>query len=852
MRSLAAAAFFSLPALAQAQSILSVQGMSGQPVTLAADEAVCTNDHCAFLGHVLLVSGRTVLSSNALHIDLATGDDGQRRVSSALATGDVLLIDGNTMTTCERIALNGDLITGALGLAEIRVKKPGSFDAKLSGFDAFGAGRDQLYLSGDITRTGPKSFVVKNAYFTPCDCGKDSRPIFSMKAKEARVELDSHAVFIQPVLQPADVPFPMPFALPALYIPISKRKTGILPPGFRLLSEDGVYFEEAFFVVLGQSADATAAIGVNEQRGLRWSAELRYAPSATTEGGFNYLHMFDTKFLTKERPTSELGAHRINGRFWHRSGTYERFSLRADTQFFSDNTMLGAIQYSVAAQATQYVPSRVAADYRGDGWRVSGGAAIYQDFQAPTFFGPQQGRVVQRLPDLGFSLAPTELFWGVRLSLDARASAGFALRQFQTVAYEMEDGNRNGRLRAPIDGDPPYVQQQITEALRPPGTYLDCATSPTYGLTDDNGAPIVVNDRPIVDAYGAPLRLANACARPLRFVRLDVVPRLSRPFQLGFLRVHPEIFGLAAIGGESVSNSVTPRGFVGLRVDLSTMFGRVFTVSDHLALRHRLRPIVSYLVIPTIFGTPAPYIFDERDQFRAAHQLLFGVETDLFRKVSGGAAERTLTVSLFQQVNLGFDGRAIRDLRATAGLDDRALRTLALPAGFASLVLRAAFDWRPFSIALRGTYDVARREVTEKVLAAKLRIFDGSEVGFSYQNFSEGGSARMNVGLFELVPGGGVVSTGAGALHLASFNAVVRPLKWLELSYGFALGFGDGVVSQRVTVQGQSIRARLVGACDCFGVDVSASFLPEFFTPQMRPPSIDVGITVGDYTFRPQ
>ena len=118
----------------------------------------------------MLTSGRTVLSADALHFDIEETPEGKRRITHAVATGDVLLIDGNAMTTCQRVDLNGDLVTGALSLAEIRVKKPGSVDPKLTGFDAFGAGVDQVYMTGLITR-GMPVMVVENRRSEPTTSG---------------------------------------------------------------------------------------------------------------------------------------------------------------------------------------------------------------------------------------------------------------------------------------------------------------------------------------------------------------------------------------------------------------------------------------------------------------------------------------------------------------------------------------------------------------------------------------------------------------------------------------------------------------------------------------------------------
>ena len=320
---------------------------------------------------------------------------------------------------------------GALSFAEIRVKKPGSTGA-LTGWDKFGGGTDLVYMNGQITRTGKNTFVVKDVYFTPCDCGKDRKPVFSIKARKAWVELGSHALFERPVVQPLDQPFPFPFALPALYVPVSKRKSGLLPPAPRGLGADGFYIEDSIFFVLSDSVDMTAVAGYNVRRGLRDKLELRFNPTADVQGDLTLTHMSDDTFIGNN--AGLFGSQRFGGSFNTRMGTWSRASLKANLQFFSDPSYFADNALSLAAQATQYSASRAAVDYRGDAWRLSVGAAAYQDFTLPntgvahsSFFSAGAGRTMQRLPDALLSVAPVPLPLGFRFALDTHFVASVGL-----------------------------------------------------------------------------------------------------------------------------------------------------------------------------------------------------------------------------------------------------------------------------------------------------------------------------------------------------------------------------------------------------------------------------------------
>jgi lipopolysaccharide export system protein LptA len=108
---------------ASGQALLSLQ-TSSQPIQFSADDFACDDavGRCEVSGHVALISGTTLLSSDHLSIDYVKDGPDKRQVTGAVATGDVLLVDGSVMTTCERIKLDPDLIGGSLGLAEIHVK----------------------------------------------------------------------------------------------------------------------------------------------------------------------------------------------------------------------------------------------------------------------------------------------------------------------------------------------------------------------------------------------------------------------------------------------------------------------------------------------------------------------------------------------------------------------------------------------------------------------------------------------------------------------------------------------------------------------------------------------------------
>ena len=295
----------------------------------------------------------------------------------------------------------------------------------------------------------------------------------------------------------------------------------------------------------------------------------------------------------------------------------------------------------------------------------------------------------------------------------------------------------------------------------------------------------------------------------MRYGRLDLVPRLSRPFAVGALQVKPDVFGLVAAGADAIETSIQPRGFIGARVELSTMFGRVFQAGKDLKLRHRMRPILRYMLIPTVFGALPDYRLDERDQYGATHQLQAGFETDLFRKVKDQGGQRLLSLAVVQSANLGWPKGAAA-------------------AGFSQLGARLTFELQPVTVAVRGSLDHSSGKLTE--FGVRATFFDGKYVSIAgdYAHFLNGGYWRMNTGLFELAPGDAIrVDNNVGGLEAISGSIAVYPVTGMTLAYDLSLA----VVGHKALFQTMGARIAYTGPwlCGCLGAEVSTTFLPQFF-----------------------
>jgi lipopolysaccharide assembly outer membrane protein LptD (OstA) len=215
------AVFFLVPVAAHAQAILSLD--QGGFATITADEMSGSQLHTEYEGSVVAHRGTQSLFADRVVMDFHE-EGGKRVLTKATADGDVLLIDGTMVAACQHMELDSDLVRGMLETAEIHVKRPG---VMLPGdFSALTAGRDSVYISGNIERLGPKKFRIRNVYFTPCDCGKSAR-LFPSAPSRASSKLAAMRIFICRYCSRSTSPCHSPLRSPAWCSRCRKEKAAL-------------------------------------------------------------------------------------------------------------------------------------------------------------------------------------------------------------------------------------------------------------------------------------------------------------------------------------------------------------------------------------------------------------------------------------------------------------------------------------------------------------------------------------------------------------------------------------------------------------------------------------------------
>ncbi len=178
----------------------------------------------------------------------------------ATLEGGVELIDGTQWLKGARAELNLKSDTGVL-------------------YEVEGFTDQELFVKAKrLVKTGPGTYVASDGFITACD---DAVPKWSFKLKKARIRLDSSARIKHAFFRIKRIPL---FYLPYVVIPTEKKKrsSGFLIPSTGNSNKKGRRLSQAFYLVLGDSADVTVHEDYFSERGFGHGVAFRTRPNATT------------------------------------------------------------------------------------------------------------------------------------------------------------------------------------------------------------------------------------------------------------------------------------------------------------------------------------------------------------------------------------------------------------------------------------------------------------------------------------------------------------------------------------------------------------------------------------------
>jgi LPS-assembly protein len=684
--------------------------------------------------------GAVRLTAGAIHVaaDHATYDP---ELSKLDATGQVTLVSGNIAMRATRVSLNLATHDGVLEHAAMFEKKEPleiavAAAATLEELRDFGT--NSLQVEADRLVLEPEgSLVAFDPTVTTCDCGDEQPPSWTVGASKAVIVPGASLRLHWPVLRVRGVPVG---AFPYLSLPLQPRKTGFLPPRVSPDGHLGFGWEQDFFLVLGESYDATLgadyytgdyyAGAYRSFRGPRARTEFRYAPRVGTYGRAYAAYARDLS--VGESPQRQLfPADRWNVALDQHDtwglGFSDRIALglvsdRAYLHDFTDSVILRGEQTvrstawfahrageSLAVADAQYVQ-----DLRGT-YEPTGQPPPGQSWDGARLFGEHVRRPFQRLPGFAFDL------------VDVPAGpAEFDLR-FGAERYD------------PVVGVP--FDDVGLDGLGPGDYYY-----PGKDPGEDDG-------------------VFQAAGETSATTRLSLRPGVSVPITLPpYLSVVP----YAAYRQQFYENDVGPNGerswgFVGAtaRTELARSFGKKGRVRHAFGPRLELRRLIP------VTDHATTQAFDDWDlgPRRAETQA----RAALWQRLSG----RSKLGNVAFELSLGEDY-----LLAPVGERWEDFADADAHVGPARAALRLRFDPETYST----------REVTVRTGVD----FRYVSVGLDYNQLAAGASARLLAGPDELF---GTLERGRDLLGDPRFPALraveaiapgitVRPTEGLTIAYG--------------------------------------------------------------------
>ena len=331
------------------------------------------------------------------------------------AIGSVSLQQPDLQIYADRAVLNGQTKLGtfytASGIASI-----GPQPVQRSVFGTMEP--DVMFHGGEIAKTGPKTYRIRNGGFTSC---VQATPRWQMTASNATLTLDEHALLRNVVLKVKDVPL---LYLPAIYYPINEedRATGFLLPTYGSSSIRGTSLSNAFFLVLGRSQDATFYHDWYSQTGQGVGAEYRFVASPTSRGEAEF-YMTNERALLGEEGEVQQAAHRsyrIDGNATH--ALPHGFRAYGRVNYFTDAATQQAYQNIDDFSQRQRAFSGTLTGNLGR-YRLTASAD-----QRDIFYGVDRGQRTGRAPS--FAVAASEKpIGGTKIYVGAAGEAAYLVRQ---------------------------------------------------------------------------------------------------------------------------------------------------------------------------------------------------------------------------------------------------------------------------------------------------------------------------------------------------------------------------------------------------------------------------------------
>lgn len=162
---------------------------------------------------------------------------------------------------------------------------------------------DRFTLTGGrIEKLGARQFRTERGAYTTC---RDCPGSWTLTANDVDLEFDGYAHMKNVIAKISDAPV---LWMPYLIVPLkTRRQSGLLFPKFGF-TIDGFRFVQPYFWAISRNMDATIGLGRYGGRGVRAESEFRYRLSGLSGGQFNFYFLKDTIFENYVRNIAQYNA----------------------------------------------------------------------------------------------------------------------------------------------------------------------------------------------------------------------------------------------------------------------------------------------------------------------------------------------------------------------------------------------------------------------------------------------------------------------------------------------------------------------------------------------------------------
>ncbi len=423
-----------------------------------------------------------------------------------------------------------------------------------------------IYFEGEhVNKYQGDTYSFVDAHITSCD---PEDPVWGVRASSATVEIDGYATLSHANLVLAETDLP---PLPYMVLPVKvTRQSGLLLPDYGYSSLHGTYYTQPYFWAIDEERDVTLYGSLFTKSGIMLSAEYRSHTRTNNKTWFGVDYLFST-FGSKE-----------DDRVWLRG--------------MSDGEILNS--------SWKY---KLNADYVSD----------------PSFLLDYDNNMT------GYEETNESLedFFGRGLSeLDRnRITTGYVYNRWNWLEFALGFQYTQN----------PYYGKELKQSTDPTVQKLPEASVFVYPLASDI-LPIQF-DAGMTGSYNY-RRYGSSGAKT------ELTPRITIPFDLGFMTTmaqvginHRNYFGgstqgtVAPLEGDDRADINTSSTLLDMKFQASTELARVWEFgtastevlrdgSELLALRHILRPNLSYTYISHEDQTHLPY-YSQEDRIYSRNEL---------------------------------------------------------------------------------------------------------------------------------------------------------------------------------------------------------------------------------------